>query len=97
MKEKTSVVSLAIGGLAVVNVALAAALWTRSAEPAAYAQAGGRADVITVATHSLNNTAGPIIMLDTSSGQMLLLRPDRVSKSVKLFDRRNAGDDLGRL
>ncbi len=52
MKEPKSVVSLAIGGLAIVNVALAVALWAHSSEPTAYAQQGGRPDIIVVSARN---------------------------------------------
>lgn len=98
MSETKSLASWAIGGLAVVNVALALGLYVRSGEPTAYAQAGGRADVVVLsARYGQNNGAGVIVALDTSSGQLVVLRPNPMGPVMQVLDRHNAAADLQRL
>jgi hypothetical protein len=97
MKESRTVVSFAIGGLAIVNVALAVALWARSSEPTANAQVGGRVDIIAVsARNAMNNNPGSIVMLDSNSGILALMRPDTGGRIVKLVARRSVAQDMGR-
>jgi len=99
MRESKTLFSVALGGLVMVNVALAAALYTRVCEPAVYAQAaGGRPDVMAVSTHhGAANGAGLIWMLDSNSGQLVLMRPDVNRATILVLDRRSCALDLDRI
>jgi hypothetical protein len=99
MMESKRLLSLAIGGLAALNVALGVAVFMRSSEPQAMAQVAGRADIIAVSAHyaAQGAGAGVLVLMDDRTGQMAVIRPDRQGNIVRVLSQRNAAQDLQRF
>ncbi len=98
MRESKRLFSLAIGGLAVVNVALGIAIFSRWAEPQAMAQVGGRADLMAVSAHYVQNTgAGLVVVMDDRTGVLAVIQPDIAMKVPRLLGQRDVSKDLQRV
>ena len=85
-----------VGGLAALNVLLGIAVYQHlHMDTTAYAQVGGRKEVVTVS--GLSAGVPVLYMFDTRGGMMVVLKPDGVNKKVDVVCKRDVGGDFARM